>query len=165
MIALLALVAPSFAFNWYLDSDGDGYGDSAYLIESDTAPSGYVDNDDDCDDDSALAHPDGTETCDGLDNDCSGDVDEGEVCPCEVEQFNGHAYMFCETAATVSEARDFCSTYTYDLATISTAEEDAWVDDEVDARSTDVWWVGGNDIDAEGAWTWGDGSDQRRRQR
>jgi len=65
------------ATTWYLDVDGDGFGQSAFTVEACEAPSGYVSNDLDCDDAHGEANPVGTEVCDGLDNDCDGDVDDG----------------------------------------------------------------------------------------
>ncbi|MBM4394033.1 MAG: putative metal-binding motif-containing protein, partial [Deltaproteobacteria bacterium] len=68
----------STAETWYLDADGDGFGDaSATRNACDTAPTGYVADDTDCDDTSADAYPGHPETCDTLDNDCDGEVDEG----------------------------------------------------------------------------------------
>ncbi|MEC7985998.1 MAG: MopE-related protein [Myxococcota bacterium] len=43
---------------FYLDGDGDGYGDPFQMEWSCDAPSGYVSNYDDCDDADAVAHPD-----------------------------------------------------------------------------------------------------------
>ena len=62
---------------WYLDADGDGYGDAATATEAASAPAGHVADSTDCDDGEARVHPAGTETCDDLDNDCDGMVDEG----------------------------------------------------------------------------------------
>jgi len=67
----------SDAATWYLDFDGDGFGNSTFTLEACVAPSGYVANDQDCEDAYASANPLGTETCDNLDNDCDGTVDEG----------------------------------------------------------------------------------------
>ncbi|MSQ02278.1 MAG: hypothetical protein EXR71_10380 [Myxococcales bacterium] len=61
---------------WYLDDDGDGYGDSASSTLSCTEPTGYVADATDCDDADDTVSPSGTETCDGVDQDCDGATDE-----------------------------------------------------------------------------------------
>ncbi|MCG8406936.1 MAG: Ig-like domain-containing protein [Phycisphaerales bacterium] len=62
---------------WYLDSDGDGFGDPAVSIVDCSQPAGYVGNDEDCDDRDPEVNPDAQEICDGLDNDCNRQQDEG----------------------------------------------------------------------------------------
>ena len=71
---------------YYLDSDGDGYGDAASTTSTACSPpSGYVTDATDCDDSNADAFPGNTEVCDGADNDCDGVTDgidadgDGEV--------------------------------------------------------------------------------------
>ena len=59
--------------SWYLDLDGDGYGDSDDAALGCDAPSGRVGDDSDCDDSEGLVNPGQAEVCsDGLDNDCDG---------------------------------------------------------------------------------------------
>jgi hypothetical protein len=62
---------------WYLDSDGDGYGNADYRIIYDTQPPGYVANSDDCDDSNASVNPGATEVCNEVDDNCDGNIDEG----------------------------------------------------------------------------------------
>ncbi len=62
---------------WYLDEDGDGYGDADAQTIACEAPADHVDNDLDCDDLSPASYPGATETCDEQDNNCDGEVDEG----------------------------------------------------------------------------------------
>ena len=61
---------------WYLDSDGDSVGGSAYSTVACEAPSGFAEIDGDCDDDDDSTFPGANEVCDELDNDCDGLVDE-----------------------------------------------------------------------------------------
>jgi len=66
---------------WYLDSDGDGYGEPSSTLERCYQPSGWAAVDTDCDDVDASIHPDATEdTSDGVDQDCDDLVDEYLVC-------------------------------------------------------------------------------------
>ncbi len=61
---------------WYVDADGDGFGDDANTTSACSAPEGTVPNGNDCDDADDSAYPGGNETCDGVDNDCNGEIDE-----------------------------------------------------------------------------------------
>jgi MYXO-CTERM domain-containing protein len=65
-------------FTWYLDGDGDGYGDSASTVDSCGAPPGYVGDATDCDDGDSAISPGADEVCDGVDNDCDAAVDEDD---------------------------------------------------------------------------------------
>ena len=65
------------ATSWYVDADGDGYGDASVGQTACDAPTGYVASSADCDDTSAAISPAGIEVCDSIDNDCDGSTDEG----------------------------------------------------------------------------------------
>ena len=67
------------SFLWYLDADGDGFGDMDAPhpdgLDCDQPESGYVVADTDCDDTDPLVHPDAEEICNGIDDDCDPDTD------------------------------------------------------------------------------------------
>jgi len=62
---------PALPETWYIDSDGDGFGDLAAPVEDCVQPSDTVSDSSDCDDSAAAVNPDALEVCDdGVDNDC-----------------------------------------------------------------------------------------------
>lgn len=62
---------------FYLDSEGDGFGNATNHIEACLAPVGYVLDNSDCNDNNANIHPGATEICDGIDNDCDASSADG----------------------------------------------------------------------------------------
>ncbi|MFK7986362.1 MAG: putative metal-binding motif-containing protein [Sandaracinaceae bacterium] len=65
---------------WYLDLDGDGFGDESMPAIEDCEPQpGRVPRGGDCDDASALIRPGAADLCDGQDDDCDGEIDEDAV--------------------------------------------------------------------------------------
>ncbi len=64
--------------DWYLDTDGDGYGDPGSTPVNDCATqSGRASNNTDCDDGDQDINPGETEVCNGIDDDCTGGADNG----------------------------------------------------------------------------------------
>jgi len=65
--------------SWYVDADGDGFGDAASSTSACVQPSGYVAGSSDCDDGDANVFPGADEYCNGSDDDCDGSVDEADA--------------------------------------------------------------------------------------
>lgn len=63
-------------FTWFVDADGDGYGDPTSPIIACRLPQEASANDDDCDDTNASIAPNMSDDCDGLDNNCNNLIDE-----------------------------------------------------------------------------------------
>ncbi len=74
---------PAVLRSWWLDVDGDGWGDERELaVLAARAPSGdHAPRGGDCDDDDPGIRPDAGERCDGVDEDCDGQIDEGALSP------------------------------------------------------------------------------------
>jgi Concanavalin A-like lectin/glucanases superfamily/Putative metal-binding motif len=62
--------------DWYLDIDGDGYGDPTLSWQACDAPGWTVADSTDCDDSDSDVHPGADEWCNSIDDDCDGDTDE-----------------------------------------------------------------------------------------
>ncbi|MCB9673698.1 MAG: putative metal-binding motif-containing protein [Alphaproteobacteria bacterium] len=64
---------------WWVDADGDGYGDLTQGFLACAQPSGLVDNPNDCDDATAEVNPGQLEICNGgIDDDCNGPADDND---------------------------------------------------------------------------------------
>lgn len=61
---------------YYLDSDGDSFGDAASPVQGCSQPFGTTDDNTDCDDDQDDIYPGAIEICDGQDNNCNTAIDE-----------------------------------------------------------------------------------------
>ena len=75
---------------WFVDGDGDGFGDPDDSVVAYEQPEGTAAAGGDCDDAVAARHPGAEEVCDGLDDDCDqfvpsdeSDVDDGGYGICE----------------------------------------------------------------------------------
>ena len=67
---------------YYLDNDGDGFGDAANSIVVCGPTTGYVLDNSDCDDNNADKYPNAPSTQEGIDNDCDGIVNQDELATC-----------------------------------------------------------------------------------
>jgi hypothetical protein len=76
--------------SYWLDSDGDTWGDATTAVTDCTAPSGYAVRPDDCDDADGLINPGATERCNLLDDDCDG------VIPADEVDGDGDGYPLCD---------------------------------------------------------------------
>ena len=75
----------SDALTWFLDADGDGFGDPSSSQPACTPPFDaatghpYVLSDEDCDDSDPNQNPNAVELCNGENDDCDNDIDESAV--------------------------------------------------------------------------------------
>jgi large repetitive protein len=136
----------SDALTWYLDADGDNYGDSSTSAEACDAPEGFVAADGDCDDSDAAYYPGATEDdcADPSDYNCDGSVgyvdgDGDGFAACE-ECDDGDASINPDGIETCNEADDDCDGETdeADAADAATWYSDTDNDGYGDADSTDV---------------------------
>ncbi len=67
--------AATDAQTWFLDYDGDGYGDASRGTLGCTAPTNHVADDQDCNDVNSAVSPGAVEVCNGIDDDCDATVD------------------------------------------------------------------------------------------
>jgi len=79
-------------------------------------------------------------------------------CPNGMVVFNQNCYKFVDTAKTWNEAEAVCQSQIWKgkghLASIHSEEENNFVS----SLSTERFWLGGNDLQKDGVWTWSDGS-------
>jgi len=154
------------ATTYYFDADGDGFGDILESTAACSLPSGYVVLGTDCDDSDPSISPAATEDCNGVDDDCDGTLDDAGDCPCNLESYDGHSYLFCEDEITWWKAYEGClSVDNFDLVIIEDSTENAWVFSTAYSYDPWVWWwMGLHNQDAtsseepDGAWEWVDGS-------
>jgi Putative metal-binding motif/SprB repeat/Secretion system C-terminal sorting domain len=75
---------------YYIDTDGDGFGNAASSQSACAQPVGFVANSTDCNDNNNLISPVAIETCNGLDDNCDAIVPANEL------DTDGDTYMVCE---------------------------------------------------------------------
>ncbi len=89
---------------WYLDQDGDGFGDPQAGRASCLWPLGYVQVGLDCNDDDARIHPGATEICNGIDDDCNGTIDD----PSRLDQQTYYLDLDADGVGDSQKARMAC---------------------------------------------------------
>ena len=62
---------------YFVDADGDTFGDAGNTTLDCSTPVGYVSDNTDCNDADAAINPSAIEVCDSIDNNCDGQIDEG----------------------------------------------------------------------------------------
>jgi len=81
-------VDPMSQATFWLDADGDGYGDVNSPSRGCFMLPNHTDSDDDCDDSDPGIHPNVSEICDGIDENCDGDIDD-------VPDYDGDGFIAC----------------------------------------------------------------------
>lgn len=87
-------------FEFFKDSDGDGYGDPAAAVTSCTRPADFVENEADCAPSDFSRNPGAAEVCNKLDDDCDGIPDNGLATTTWYEDKDGDGFG----AATSTES-------------------------------------------------------------
>ncbi len=129
---------------WYLDADGDGYGDLGSSTDSCEAPSGWLADSSDCDDSDATIAPDADELCNGIDDDCDGlvDDDDSDVVDPETWYADSDGDGYGDAAST----------------TLACVQPSGWLADSSDCDDSSSafhpgatdWWWDGIDHDCDG---------------
>ena len=74
---------------WFMDTDGDDYGDGPGDCLCEPTSSNHVTLDGDCDEANVGVNPGAQETCNFIDDDCDGATDESNATGCEMMYFDG----------------------------------------------------------------------------
>lgn len=101
----------------------------------------------------------GPEICNGLDDDCDGTPDNG-VCAagCKGKEYFFHAYTFCTTPHTLSDAGADCISQKMKPVRPNDAAENDWLRQTATGLGMGVIWLGATDWTTEGDWEWPDGT-------
>lgn len=67
-------------FEFYADTDADGYGDPNSIVRTCSQPAGYVARAGDCNDGDANVHPGAPDPCNGIEESCDDSIDATSYC-------------------------------------------------------------------------------------
>ncbi len=144
--------------SFFLDSDGDGYGDPAVPVRACT-PTGATYNNQDCDDSDATISPVAIEYCDGIDQNCNGTPDDSPFYSRWWEDADGDGdgnaatlLFTCTPPAGYVQRNSDCDDSDpsrYDQATEICDGIDQDCDGLIDENPHD-WWFQDNDGDGHG---------------
>jgi len=107
---------------YFVDADGDSYGDPDTSVEACAAPEGFVSDSTDCDDLDVESYPGAAERCDSADNDCDGETDEDLV---ETWYYDGDGDGY-GNADSASETCDPPSGWVSDDADCDDGDAEIW---------------------------------------
>ncbi|MEC7947045.1 MAG: MopE-related protein, partial [Myxococcota bacterium] len=130
--------------DWYLDVDGDGFGDPATLTRSCGGPDDAVQDGSDCDDDDAAVYPGAPELCDGADQDCDGlitgevDEDGDGYAPCEGDCWEGDPTVNPDGVEQPDGVDDDCDGVVDDGTVVADDDGDGFSEREGDCDDTDA---------------------------
>jgi hypothetical protein len=141
---------------WYVDGDGDGFGDYASEVETCTPDPGWISVSGDCDDNDPTVYPTAGDTAtDSIDSDCDG-------MDCEAGDLNGVYFVVCLDNGDWFDAELACTAAGYDgLASLTTAAEETHVVSLLVATGSannNQPWLGFTDQSSPGTFAWTDGS-------
>jgi hypothetical protein len=79
--------------------------------------------------------------------------------PWPVVTWSGHSYFFSDAPVSWVDARAVCTRFGFDLVSIDTEAENAWLVSVLPERADlMVWWIGLRDAQGDSMWTWSNGS-------
>lgn len=93
-----------------------------------------------------------TERCNARDDDCDRSIDESTCAACSRHVFEASTYLHCATPTTFDIAASNCASMGYRLATINTADENAFAE----GITGEPAWIGLRRMGGSVTWTSGE---------
>ncbi|HVR61001.1 MAG TPA: lectin-like protein [Polyangia bacterium] len=83
-------------------------------------------------------------------------ADGGAGGGCDCESYRGHAYLFCRTGRSFTDAEADCVAHGMRLIRLDSAAENTWAYATKKAKEMMTTWIGATDAVTEGDWRWVD---------